>query len=68
MSNKKIQQALEWLEKEQKKDRLEIENHKAKIIQDLKTMDKSKMFVKPEKKKISVFNKILMIFGYGRKK
>lgn len=68
MSNKRIQQALEWLEKEQKKDELEIENYKLKIIQDLKNIDKTKMFVKPEKKKISVFNKILMIFGYGREK
>jgi hypothetical protein len=67
MSNKRIQQALEWLEKEQKKDELEIENYKTKIIQDLKNVDKTKMFVKPEKKKISIFNKILMIFGYGRK-
>lgn len=67
MSNKRIQQALEWLEKEQKKDELEIENYKTKIIQDLKNVDKTKMFVKPEKKKISIFNKILIIFGYGRK-
>jgi hypothetical protein len=59
---------MEWLEKEQKKDRLEIDTHKTKMIEDLKKIDKSKMFVKPEKKKISVIDKILKIFGYGRKR
>lgn len=66
--DKKITQALEWLEKEQKKDRLEIDNHKNKMIQDLKKVDKTKMFIKPEKKKKSIINKILTIFGYGRKR
>lgn len=66
--DKKITQALEWLEKEQKKDRFEIDKHKSKMIEDLKKIDRSKMFVKPEKKKISIISKILRIFGYGRKR
>lgn len=66
--NKKITQALEWLEKEQKKDQLEVDNQKIKMIQELKKIDKTKMFVKPEKKKKSMINKILMIFGYGKKR
>jgi len=38
------------------------------MIQDLKKVDKTKMFIKPEKKKKSIINKILTIFGYGRKR
>ena len=66
MEKKKIQQALEWLEKERKKDDLEIDTHKNKLISDIKKIDKTKMFVKPEKRKMGIIEKILKIFGYGR--
>jgi hypothetical protein len=47
---------------------LEVDNQKIKMIQELKKIDKTKMFVKPEKKKKSIISKILMIFGYGKKR
>lgn len=65
--DKKIQQGLEWLEKERTKDKKEINNHKEKMIKEIKSLDKTKMFEKPEKPKISLFKKILLILGYGKK-
>jgi hypothetical protein len=48
------------------KDQTEIQNHKKKLIEDIKKLDKTKMFVK-EQKKLSIIDKILLIFGYGEK-
>jgi hypothetical protein len=55
------------LEKERTKDKKEINNHKEKMIKEIKSLDKMKMFEKPEKPKISLFKKILLILGYGKK-
>ena len=49
------------------KDKKEIENHKLKVIDDLKKINKKEMFQEKPKNKISIFNKLLMIFGYGKK-
>jgi hypothetical protein len=57
-----------WLNKEMEKDRKEIDAHKRKMIEEIKMLDKSKMFVEKPKEKISIFNKILMILGYGKKR
>jgi hypothetical protein len=38
------------------------------MIDDIKSLDKKEMFKVPEKKKISFFTKILMIFGHGKKR
>jgi hypothetical protein len=38
------------------------------MIEEIKKLDKSKMFVEKPKEKISIFNKILMILGYGKKR
>lgn len=68
--DKKIQRELDWLKKEMKKDELEIETHKKRLINQIKNIDKTKMFiVEPEsfKKKVSFFDKLLLVFGYGKK-
>jgi hypothetical protein len=57
---------MNWLQKEMEKDQTEIQNHKKKLIEDIKKLDKTKMFVK-EQKKLSIIDKILLIFGYGEK-
>ena len=58
--DKKIQQELDWLKKEMKKDELEIETHKNRLIKEIKNIDKDKMFLsepKHHKKKISFLDK-----------
>lgn len=60
----RIQQALEWLNKEVEKDKVEVENHKLKMIEELKKIKKEEMFVIPEKPKTTFFKKILKIFGF----
>lgn len=64
---KKIQQGLDWLSKEMEKDQKEIQNHKKKLVNEIKTLKKSEMFTIKPKKKISIWDKILIIFGYGKK-
>ena len=64
--DKKIQQGLSWLEKEMKRDSNDIQQHKQKTIEEIKQLDKTKMFQPKPKKKISILRKILMIFGYGK--
>lgn len=50
-----------------KKDQQEIEYHKQKTIEEIKKIDKEKFFAPKPKNKISIFKKILIIFGYGKK-
>jgi hypothetical protein len=38
------------------------------MIEEIKALDKSKMFMTPPKKKVSFFTKILIAFGYGKKR
>jgi hypothetical protein len=66
--DKRIQQGLDWLNKEMKKDSEEIKTHKKKIIDEIKKVDKEKIFKPIPKKKISIIEKILIIFGYGKKR
>ena len=66
--DKKIQQGLQWFEKEMKKDQKEIEIQNKKMIDEVKTFDKSKIFVEKQKNKVSIIDKLLMIFGYGKKR
>lgn len=63
-----IQRALERLNWEIQKDNLQTEVHKKKMIEEIKSLDKSKMFIAPPKKRISLFKKILIAFGYGKKR
>ena len=65
--DKKLQQGMEWLNKEMKKDNKEIQNHKTQMIEEIKKLDKRKMFEEKPKNKVSIIDKILKILGYGKK-
>jgi hypothetical protein len=47
---------------------MEILNQKKKMIDEIKSLDKSKMFVEKPKQRISIFSKILIALGYGKKR
>ena len=49
------------------KDQKEIQNHKKNLVKEIKSLDKSEMFTIKPKKKISIWDKILIVFGYGKK-
>ena len=49
------------------KDQKEIDANKEKLIKELKQLDASKVFGFNPKKKKSIFKKILIAFGYGKK-
>lgn len=66
MKETKTQRTYEWLLSEIEKDNKEIETQKEKMIKEIKSLDKSKMFL--PKEKISVLKKIMILFGYGNKK
>jgi len=53
--------------KEMEKDNLEIKTTKNQMIDEIKKIDKTKMFTPKEKKKIGLWDRILIIFGYGKK-
>ena len=59
------QQALNWLEKEKKKDNLEIKSVKDKLITEIKTLNKEDLFKKEEPiKKVTIWQRIRkMIWG-----
>jgi hypothetical protein len=42
-------------------------NHKKKMIQEIKSIKKEELFKPPIKKNNNLLNKILKIFGYGKK-
>ena len=66
--DKKLQQGLNWLDKEMTKDEKEIQNHKMKMINELKKIDKNELIPKPTpKEKLTFIKKIAQIFGYGKK-
>lgn len=54
--------------KEVEKDNLEIKTTKNQMINEIKKIDKTKMFIPKEKKKIGFWDRILIIFGYGKKR
>jgi hypothetical protein len=66
--DKRIQQGLEILRKEIEKDSLEIETSKKRMIDEIKSLDKNKMFQPKPKKKVSIIDKILKILGHGKKR
>lgn len=65
--DKRIQQGLSWLNKELEKDQKDLKDQKKRMIDEIKSLDKNKMFLEKPKKKISIWNKILIILGYGKK-
>ena len=66
--DKKLQQGMDWLTKEMKKDEKEIQNHKMKMIDEIKKIKKDEIVPKPTpKEKLTFIKKIAKIFGYGKK-
>lgn len=66
--DKKLQQGMDWLTKEMKKDEKEIQNHKMKMIEEIKKIDRNEIIPKPApKQKLTFIKKIAKIFGYGKK-
>ncbi len=65
--DKRIQQASDWLKKEVEKDQKELEIQRNRMINEIKSIDKDKMFIEKPKPKKSFLKKILMIFGYVEK-
>ena len=57
---------MEQLDLEMKKDQKEIENNKIKLINEIKTLDKNKMFTPKPKK--SFFEKLSIVLGFGKKR
>lgn len=55
------EQMLKWLEKEKRKDQVDIDFSKKKIIQELKGLDKKELFLKEEKPKITLWTKLKTI-------
>jgi len=53
------------LDKEIKKDQKEIEDQKQKMINEIKSIDRSK--IGAPKKKLTLGQKIQKMFGYGKK-
>jgi hypothetical protein len=45
-----------------------MERHKQSLIEEIKSYDKSKMFSSKPQKKISFFEKILIVLGHGKKR
>jgi len=64
MERPKIIQGLEWLDKEIKKDQQEIEDRKKKMIEEIKSLDRSKVCA--PKKKLTLGQKIRRTLGYGK--
>jgi|688.fasta_scaffold422124_3 hypothetical protein len=52
---------LKWLEKEKRKDQVEVDSSKRKIIQELKSLDKKELFHKEEERKITLWTKLKTI-------
>jgi hypothetical protein len=67
-TEKKVEQGLDWLNKQIEKDKIEIDNEKKKFIEQLLKTDKRKMFEVEEPKKMSFFEKLGKILGYGEKR
>jgi hypothetical protein len=62
MSQKNLQKGLEWLNKEIKKDELDLERDREEFIQQLKAIKKEDMF--PKKQKISIWQRLKKVMGF----
>lgn len=49
------------------KDKKEIQTSKSKLIEEIKSIDKEKMFATKPKEKLSIINKILITLGWKKK-
>ena len=59
---------MDWLSNEMSKDKKSIKDHKGKLINEIKELDKTEMFKPKEIKKISLIEKIIKILGNGKKR
>jgi hypothetical protein len=50
------------------RDQMQIQNHKEKMIEEIKKLDRKKLFEEKPKNKISIMDKMLKILGYGKKR
>lgn len=64
--NRQIQKQMEELQKEMDKDRILLEKEKDKQIKEIKSFDRSKMFIAPPKEKLSFFKRIQIVLGNGK--
>jgi hypothetical protein len=58
---------MEWLSKEIKKDQKLIDINKEKLIEEIKKIDKTKIFTDKKRNKKNIFQKFLLIFGSNGK-
>jgi hypothetical protein len=49
------------------RDNMEIMNHKKKMIDEIKALEKNLLFKETKKKKLSFLDKLKKILGYGKK-
>lgn len=62
MSQKHLQKGLEWLNKEVKKDELELLKERENFIQEIKKIKRDDLFPKPEK--ISIWTRLRRVMGF----
>lgn len=62
MSQKNLQKGLEWLNKEVKKDELELSKERENFIQEIKKIKRDDLFPKPEK--ISIWTRLRRVMGF----
>lgn len=62
MSQKHLQKGLEWLNKEVKKDELELSKERENFIQEIKKIKRDDLFPKPEK--ISIWTRLRRVMGF----
>jgi hypothetical protein len=62
MSQKKLQKGLEWLNKEVKKDEIELSKEREKFIQEIKNIKRENLFPKPEK--LSLWTRLRRVMGF----
>jgi hypothetical protein len=56
------QQLLNWLNKEKKKDQIQLEKEKETLINEIKGLSKEELF--PKNKKMTLWQKIKIILGH----
>jgi hypothetical protein len=64
MKSEKYQSILNWLDKEKKKDKIQLEKNKSDFIKEIKSINKEEIF-RPKEIKLTLWQKIRkVIWGY----
>lgn len=66
MTDKRRLMVYDWLKNEISKDSKEIDVHKNKLISEIKSIKKEEIAKPRIVKKKTIFEKILLILGYGK--